>query len=129
MLSTQGYEYGDLIYTLHRANVHKALKWLTANLYTIFHEVGVSIFESGGESQNLEVPPPEFESGDTQNLEVGVSEDESGESQNCEVNIDNREIPSEIEQDNEESNAVPVETAAPTSLSAFAERNKATVAH
>src|SRR5258708_4235567 len=129
MRSKPGDEFGAPIYTLHRANVQKALKGLPANPYTIFHAGGVSIFESGGESQNLEVPPPEFESGDTQNLEVGVSEDESGESQNCEVNIDNREIPSEIEQDNEESNAVPVETAAPASLSAFAERKKATGEH
>src|SRR5258707_2262630 len=117
MCRKPGDEFGAPIYTLHRANVQKALKGLRTIPYTIFHAGGVSIFESGGESQNLEVPPAEFGSGDTQNLEVGVSEDESGESQNCEVNKDIDRYPSEIGQDNEESNAVPVETAAPTTLS------------
>ena len=54
MRSKPGDEFGAPIYTLHRANIQKAMKELPANPYTIFNGWGVSNFESGGESQILE---------------------------------------------------------------------------
>src|SRR5258708_2302631 len=84
MRSKPGDEFGAPIYTLHRVNVQKSMKELPANPYTIFNGWGVSNFESGGESQILEVPPS--------NIETPTSKNAKSHSQNLEVNKDsNRE--------------------------------------
>src|SRR5260221_352401 len=80
MRSKPGDEFGAPIYTLHHANVQKAMKELPANPYTIFNGWGVSNFESGGESQILEVPPSNFE--------TPTSKNANSHSQNLEVNKD-----------------------------------------
>lgn len=101
--SKPGEEFGAPIYTLHKVNVQKALKALPSNPFTIFHYLGgVENFEPGGDIQNLNLPPTNFEPGEMQNLEVPPTEIGSGDIQNLEVNIDSSiDLLEDIEIDNE----------------------------
>jgi hypothetical protein len=100
MRSKPGDEFGAPLYTLHRENVQKAIKALPANPFTIFNMWGgVTNSETGGESQNLQLPPENSETGESQDLEVGVTEFETGDFQNLEVFKD---ITKDIHQDKQE---------------------------
>jgi hypothetical protein len=101
MRSKPGDEFGAPLYTLHRANIQKAMKALPQNPFSIFNYWGgVSNLESGGELANLELPPNNLESGELPNCEVGVAKNESPHFPNCEVFKDNRDITSKISEDN-----------------------------